>query len=787
MKKHTVLFLFFMLALFLMNFSHSYLEYQSLNFEPLNETKTKNATIFFSYKVISNVSELINCDLLINGNSVATNQTNNNTLTYVEISSLTNGENYWQINCTDTEGNLLSDVYKIIIDRQQPNFVYAVLYDNDKFLPYNSLLNLSVSITDELSNVNNVSFDLSEVCQDLVLNKTQRETDNLWWASCNIDVNQDFSLKNIKIYSCDDLGNCGNIANYSVMIYNFTYPNGINEEGNYLGFDTDITTNLQNVQYLNNTNYVLGIKLNGSNMPGKPFEDIKLVALLNFSNIDFTNPLTYNNFANLPYAINITIKDAKEYYEGSRIFINTALFSAFDTETEITLYNLPFTFADTEDIFKDDSDNTITNVRFDSNNDGTGNLTFKVSGFSGYNITDKTNPVIVSNYITSEKSTTFVINVSLNGTGTEINKDRINLKLYSNLNVYYYNYTNLTCELIQNDNNQSLICNATLVNENQIDSYNLSVFDYGGSSGLETNIENCFNGFGDYSSCIDNLKTRTKYCYGILFNETISCSTSSGSSGGSSSGGSSSGGSNSGVHVSSPIDTNKASQIWQVMMPLKPNVMKINNKEIGLSEITINVNNPANNVILKIEKLDDLPKESKEIKGKIYKFLKIEKQNLLDDKIDLAVIKFKVEKDWLKTNNINEDNVILKRYNNKWQDLETKKTNENETFVYYESYTKGFSYFAIAEKEIIVSNITQNNELSNQSVNKTKEINETIEQKNDNLNNTNDNNIVQNEKTEDNKKTLYIILSILIILIVIITIIIKKDKIINEYREMTKK
>ncbi|MEM4397809.1 MAG: PGF-pre-PGF domain-containing protein [Candidatus Woesearchaeota archaeon] len=781
MKKQYIL--FFMLALFLMNFSYSYLEYQYSNFEPLNETKTKNETIFFSYNVISDVSELINCELLVNGNSVATNQTNNNTITYVEINSLNNGENYWLINCIDYEGNLLSDAYKIIIDRQQPNFVYAVLYDDDKFLPYNSLLNLSVSITDDLSNVNNVSFDLSEVCQDLVLNKTEKETDNLWWASCNVDVNQDFSLKNIKIYSCDDLGNCGNIANYSVMIYNFTYPNEINEEGNYLGFDTGITTNLQNVQYINNTNYVLGIKLNGSNMPGKPFENIKLVAKLNFSNIDFTNPLTYNNFANLPYAINITIKDAKNgYYEGSRIFINTALFSAFDTETEITLYNLPFTFVDSEDLFKDESDNTITNVRFDLNNDGTGNLTFKVSGFSGYNITDKTNPIIATNFITNSKANTFIINVSLNGTGTEINKDKINLTLYSNLNSFYYDYRNLTC-VLANDNNQTLICNATLVNENQIDSYNLSVFDYGGSSGLKTNIENCFNDYGEYSSCVDNLKTRTKYCYGVLFNDSISCSTSSSTGGGSSS---SSG--SSGTSSSPPIsagENNKASQMWQVMMPLKPNFMKINNNELGLSEITINVKNPANNVIIKIEKLDELPNEAKELKGKIYKFLKVEKQNLLDDKIDSVLLKFKVEKTWLKTNNINEDNILLKRYNKEWQDLETKKTNENETFVFYEAISKGFSYFAIAEKDILQINTSEK---------------EVIENKTDLLNTTINSSVNQNEyKNEtikdqkqqdikkDNKNTLYFVLLVLVILIVIIIIIIKKDKIINEYNQMTKK
>ncbi|MCX6665833.1 MAG: PGF-pre-PGF domain-containing protein [Euryarchaeota archaeon] len=81
----------------------------------------------------------------------------------------------------------------------------------------------------------------------------------------------------------------------------------------------------------------------------------------------------------------------------------------------------------------------------------------------------------------------------------------------------------------------------------------------------------------------------------------------------------------------------------------------------------------------------------------IYLYLVIETNADTTD-ISSAVIKFKIEKQWLTDNNIDKSNVKLLRYANGWQELATTTVSENETFVFYQATTTGFSSFAIVGK-----------------------------------------------------------------------------------------
>ena len=60
-------------------------------------------------------------------------------------------------------------------------------------------------------------------------------------------------------------------------------------------------------------------------------------------------------------------------------------------------------------------------------------------------------------------------------------------------------------------------------------------------------------------------------------------------------------------------------------------------------------------------------------------------------------IEFKVEKAWIKDNNINQSLVTLQRYDKGWQPLDTKKVREDRNYVYFRTETTGFSCFAITE------------------------------------------------------------------------------------------
>jgi len=73
---------------------------------------------------------------------------------------------------------------------------------------------------------------------------------------------------------------------------------------------------------------------------------------------------------------------------------------------------------------------------------------------------------------------------------------------------------------------------------------------------------------------------------------------------------------------------------------------------------------------------------------------------------DFSIVKviFRVPKTWIANNSINEQNgVKLNRYTDSWERLSTTKIDEDSDWVYYESYSKGLSYFAITGEQKAVT------------------------------------------------------------------------------------
>ena len=76
--------------------------------------------------------------------------------------------------------------------------------------------------------------------------------------------------------------------------------------------------------------------------------------------------------------------------------------------------------------------------------------------------------------------------------------------------------------------------------------------------------------------------------------------------------------------------------------------------------------------------------------------------------IENPVVGFKVEKMWIENNNIEESSIKLNRYHgDTWTTLSTAKTDEDASYVYFESQTPGFSPFAITgQKKLIAPTFT---------------------------------------------------------------------------------
>ncbi len=86
--------------------------------------------------------------------------------------------------------------------------------------------------------------------------------------------------------------------------------------------------------------------------------------------------------------------------------------------------------------------------------------------------------------------------------------------------------------------------------------------------------------------------------------------------------------------------------------------------------------------------------------GRIYKHVNIwvgDNGAGLPGSFKNGFIEFKVEKPWIKENNVNQSLITLQWYDKSWQPLYTEKVKEDRNYVYFKTETPGFSCFAITE------------------------------------------------------------------------------------------
>jgi hypothetical protein len=214
------------------------------------------------------------------------------------------------------------------------------------------------------------------------------------------------------------------------------------------------------------------------------------IFLANFTNLDLSNPATASALAQFGNAISVAINSPRAFGD-SRIYINTTLIATLNKSATLKFFNLPF--ASAPNISTDSGAAGVNgSITWESNgfvtafNTTTGNLTFSVFGFSGYNITDNVIPAVsIITPGTAKNLTTFMLNVSINGTGTELSKVVINITNSSGqVNSTLYNSTTNTANCnATTAGGEFYYCtyNITLVQGNY--TINATAWDYGGSSG----------------------------------------------------------------------------------------------------------------------------------------------------------------------------------------------------------------------------------------------------------------------------------------------------------------
>ena len=372
------------------------------------------------------------------------------------------GTTYVRYNSIDNSNNSESVGSSIIkIDRMPVNISQNVIVTPDRFacalggsLDANENVTIKVNATDDVG-VSDVMLNLSSINPTSgLINTTYNVTSGLWEATfaVNDTTNDNFNVQNITIIANDSAGNgymsWGGDQPYTyIILYNMTQP-----EFTDSCYATGAgSTNICKILDFENANLVDEIELNGSlsctDGIGMPWGDrYNTVAKLNFSNLNLSTQGIDQKLGGLEDAISVIFTTPGQFGD-SFVFVNTTAFAELNSTTILELYGLPFSEAPS--IISPPGENAV-NISFVQDTPYTIpmgaynltvpriNLTFTVSGFSQYNITDNVAPTITINSPTATyyASSVVLMNVTVNGTGTQLSNISLNL---DGLNIYEWN------------------------------------------------------------------------------------------------------------------------------------------------------------------------------------------------------------------------------------------------------------------------------------------------------------------------------------------------------------
>lgn len=124
--------------------------------------------------------------------------------------------------------------------------------------------------------------------------------------------------------------------------------------------------------------------------------------------------------------------------------------------------------------------------------------------------------------------------------------------------------------------------------------------------------------------------------------------------------------------------------------------MNIPTAQIALTQMIFTLANYITGTItFTVEKVGSLPSYIQDMSGTKYQYLKIDRGILKDSNLSSVVLKFRVAKTWISEKSINPLNISLYRYTTQWDKLNTRNTNSDGTYYYYEATSPGLSYFII--------------------------------------------------------------------------------------------
>ncbi|MEM3770967.1 MAG: PGF-pre-PGF domain-containing protein [Candidatus Micrarchaeia archaeon] len=466
---------------------------------PENNTFTNQKTVAFMFNATDNETTNLICSLYINSALNMTNSSVENNSITIFTQIFFDGNYLWYINCSNGTDFAISEIRNLTIDSYPVNVSFTIVEEPDYFVssdPANNRITLLVNASDiGPAGIDYLTANFTALRQPGIsyINMTYNDTTGLWNATITVTnvSNFEFTPLNVSVFGQDKAGNGLVGWTYTtVILYNMSVP-PVGSECQAWG---PLMTNLTKISDFNSVNFIIDLQMNISCLTNTTFSspypswlnEMTTLALLNFSNVNLSDQSIGMKLGNLFQNIKVNITLPGQFGD-SRIYVNSYALQEFDTNTTIKLFHLPFL---SKPEIESDGDAKGLDNSFQilwEQGIGEGNLTFKVKGFSGYNISDSSPPVIKLENIDNGSyvnSSTPLINLTLNGTKTKISY------LFVKIDDVNYTYNTTVNETNCQETLDPEIMSCVFTSSN-LSQGNHTLFilarDYGGSNGNVAN------------------------------------------------------------------------------------------------------------------------------------------------------------------------------------------------------------------------------------------------------------------------------------------------------------
>jgi hypothetical protein len=362
---------------------------------------------------------------------------------------------------------------------QEPDNFYSSFASNNVV---NIVVNASSNATAVIANFSGVgTIDCGAGSNQIAL----AFGSGLWTGACDVGVEAAthfFSGGPVAIVATDGENVTAPDLTQLIILYNMTtFPDtSCMHFGQYAtNFSQQLNFSKVNfvIDSLVNLSCMMQTNLPGLGAPAWTGEFTRL-AMLNFSSVNLTSQATALLISNVGAYLNVSITPPGSF-GNSRLYLNSTYLASLNTTSVITLYHLPF--ASQPSIVADADAAGAASVSW-AQGTGEGTLTFTVTHFSGYDFADNTAPIITVRSPAAAAQSPILVNVSINGTGTQLTSVVLNVSglLYN----YTYGGTNTANCAAVATGNEMFLCTVPSVNlSSGTNSLVVTAVDFGGTAG----------------------------------------------------------------------------------------------------------------------------------------------------------------------------------------------------------------------------------------------------------------------------------------------------------------